>query len=276
MWPAVKLGLTQEQFRPYAQKVEYRSWRPSKIVWHNTGAPSLAQWIKSADQDALEGRTPGLTRIRNLETYFRDQNHWTGAPHLFIANDLIWVFNPLNMKGVHSPSYNSTAIGIEMIGDFAREDDDSGEGLRVRRNTVFATAILCDHLGLEPEHCILLHKEDRLTTHDCPGKDVAQDKLAMVAEVKALMAGGEHDPKAVATIIAGGEAKPPALEYIVTTTVADLNLRRGPGVANESRGTLPIGTALGVLGSATGWLRVKTPAGYEGWVSERYTERRKA
>lgn len=280
-WPAVKQAFVQDDFRRYVAGLSWSSWRPSKIVWHNTAAPTLAQWIKSADADRAAGRVPGTTRIQNLENFFRFDNHWSGCPHLFIANDFIWVMNPLTAPGVHSPSWNGTSIGIEMVGDFDREDDDAGEGLKVKQNTIFATAILCSALGLEPGSgsvdratgkttgTIFLHKQDPKTTHDCPGKNIAQDKAQMIADVVDLMGGGEHDPHADV------EAAPkPAAERHGITTIGDLSFRRGPGVNNESTGSLAKGVSLAVLaeaqnGSST-WLQVRTPAGHIGWVSGRY------
>jgi hypothetical protein len=268
-WPAVKRGFTQEQFREYVQNLQFGPWRPSLIVWHNTAAPSLEQWQKTAAADKAKGLVPGTTRIGNLEKYFRDDNGWSGAPHLFIADDLIWVFNRLDKPGVHSPSWNSISIGIEMVADFDREDDDAGAGLKVKNNTIFATAILCETFGLDPYAAIRLHKEDPRTTHDCPGKDFAQDKAKAVDAVAALRSAGDHGPHdgADAPAIAAAEQRG-------TTTATDLNFRAGPGVTNECRGSLPKGTELIILDRArngsTEWLKVKTPAGYVGWVAGLY------
>lgn len=264
MWPAVKKDFTQEGFKNYVQSQTWGKWRPNKIVWHNTSAPTLKQWIKSADEDAKNGRIPGSARINNLERYFRDDRGWSGCPHLFIANDRIWVMNPLTAPGTHSPSWNGTSIGIEMIGDFSTEDDDSGEGLKVKNNTISATAVLCSALGIDPTTGIFLHKQDPKTTHDCPGEHIARDKQNMIDSVIDLMDGGEHNPQ--------NEETPPPPERQVVTTVDSLNFRIGPGVLSESRSQLPKGTQLTVLDTASGWLKVRTPAGYTGWISGRYTK----
>ena len=276
MWPAVKRNFSQEGFRDYVEDLTWNKWRPSKIVWHNTAAPSLRQWIKSAMEDAAKGIIPGRTRIGNLESFFKDNNGWSGCPHLFIANDFIWVMNPLTAPGVHSPSYNSTSIGIEMIGDFSVEDDDSGEGLRVKNNTILATALLCSAVGIEATaQNILLHKEDKRTTHDCPGKDVAVDKLAMVQSVADLMAGGEHDPDDTSLVISG-ESPPPLPQRRGVVKVNDLNLREGPGVTNKVIKPLSKGTSLIIFSEAkngtTTWLRVQDPSGRTGWVSGSFVE----
>ncbi len=296
MWPAVKLGFKQEEFKQYVSGLSWPSWRPTKIVWHNTAAPTDAQWIKSAASDKANGLVPGISRIRSLEEFFKNNNHWSGCPHLFIASDLIWVMNPLTSPGVHSPSWNSTSIGIEMIGDYDVEDDETGVGLMVKNNTIFATAVLCEAIGLEVSDgvvervmrgnevvnhkvsgTIFLHKQDWATTHDCPGAHVSQDKAKMIAGVQALMSGGEHNSEDTGAVIGGQAPPPPPAPWKGKTKVGDLNLRRGPGVMNESMGKLPANLLLIVSSEAkngtTNWLRVTTPAGYTGWVGGSFVER---
>lgn len=276
MWPAVKRGFTQEAFRDYLDTLIPRQWKPNKIVWHNTAAPSLTQWLKSAKEDADAWKIPGSTRIANLERYFRTDNGWSGCPHLFIAPDLIWVMNPLTYPGVHSPSWNSSSIGIEMIGDFSREDDDSGAGLRVKNNTIFATALLCEFYGLDAiagnvdprtriaTGTIFLHKQDPRTTHNCPGKDVAVDKFEMIQGVSSLMSGGDHHDEAQAGAVAFDT-------FTARAKVNDLNIRSGPGVSNRVVGALSAGDEVTVLGTAdnsgTGWYRIN-----EGWVAAKFLE----
>ncbi len=279
MWPSINAEYTQESFRRRGMGLTWPKWRPSRFVWHNTAAPSLAQWVKSANEDRANGLIPGISRIRSLEQFYRNNKGWSGCPHLVVAPDFIWEMNSLDAKGVHSPSFNNTAIGIEMCADFSVEDDESGDGLRVKQNTIFATAILCSALGLEPtsgeiDHnhnitgTIFLHKQDWATTHDCPGEHIARDKAAMIADVAALMDGGDHNPH--------DETTPPPAERRGVTTIDGLNFRRGPGVSNESTGMLPKNTAVTILSTAANgadsWLQVRTPAGYTGWVSARYVQ----
>jgi hypothetical protein len=107
------------------------------------------------------------------------------------------VFTPLTVSGTHSPSWNKTALGIEMLGDYEREAFDSGRGLKVRQNTVCALATLCAILGIDP-NTLKIHREDPLTTHACPGKNVR--KLELIQEVTDLIVSrhaGEHPIKPV-------------------------------------------------------------------------------
>ena len=168
-------------FEDYCHTLHWSAWRPSFIVLHNTSVPSLAQ------------RPQGLTHahILALESYYRDTQKWRAGPHLFVDDRQIWAFTPLTTAGVHSPSWNAVAVGIEMLGEYETEAFDSGRGAAVRDNAVSAIATLCSVLGLPPSG-LKLHKEDPKTTHKtCPGKHV--DKNAVIAAVEhAVQSQGDH------------------------------------------------------------------------------------
>ena len=175
-------SFSTKEFDTYCHGLQWTSWRPSFIALHNTASPSLAQ------------RPNGLTQqhIKNLESFFRDKQHWSAGPHLFVDDRQIWVFTPLTVSGVHSPSWNAIALGLEMLGDYDTEKFDSGRGLKVRKNATAAMASLSSVLGFEPSS-MRLHREDPKTTHACPGKNVR--KLEVIQEVEDLMSkmhGGEH------------------------------------------------------------------------------------
>src|SRR5262245_39930043 len=162
-WMAGWKGIVGESFSPeefdrYCHTLQWTAWRPSFIALHNTASPSLAQ------------RPNGLTKqhIKNLEAYYRDEKGWKAGPHLFVDDKQIWVFTPLTVSGVHSPSWNKLALGVEMLGDYDSEAFDSGRGLKVRKHAVAALATLSAVLGIDPAS-MKLHREDPATTHACPG-----------------------------------------------------------------------------------------------------------
>src|SRR4051794_1356354 len=178
----VGLSFTADEFDTYCHTLQWLAWRPSFIVLHNTGVPSLAQ------------RPNGLTKkhIQNLEAFYRDEQKWSAGPHLFVDDKQIWVFTPLILSGVHSPSWNQVALGVEMLGDYEKEAFDTGRGLKVRKNAVAALATLSAALGFESQS-MRLHREDPLTTHACPGKNVR--KLEVIQAVQDLILArhaGEH------------------------------------------------------------------------------------
>lgn len=177
-------------FDQYLHSLTWQQWRPSFIVLHNTAIPNLAQ------------RPDGFTsqHIKNLEVFYRDQQKWSAGPHLFIDDKQIWVFTPLTVSGTHSPSWNKLAIGIEMLGDYSKEPFNSGRGLAVRNNTVAAIASLSAVLGIDPE-TLRLHKEDKATTHNCPGKNVI--KAEIIKEVETLMQtrhAGDHASQNISSL----------------------------------------------------------------------------
>jgi N-acetylmuramoyl-L-alanine amidase len=113
---------------------------------------------------------------------------WHGGPHMFVDDKLIWLFTPLDKYGVHSPSWNTSAWGIEMVGDYDAEPFDSGFGLAVRHNAVAAAAILLKKINKPANsQTIRFHFEDPKTTHACPGKHCKKGEL--LTEIAARMAG---------------------------------------------------------------------------------------
>ena len=161
-------SFSSEEFDTYCHTLQWTAWRPSFIVVHNTGSPSLAQ------------RPKGITKqhISNFEAYYRDQQKWKAGPHLFIDDKQIWVFTPLTVSGTHSPSWNKVALGIEMLGDFEKESFSEGRGLKVRENTIAALTTLCAILGFDPNyphpprrpaHHPRLPRQERAQARDHPG-----------------------------------------------------------------------------------------------------------
>jgi N-acetylmuramoyl-L-alanine amidase CwlA len=178
----VGISYSTDEFDSYCHALRWGAWRPSFIVLHNTATPSLAQ------------RPNGLTRqhILNLESYYRDQMHWKAGPHLFIDDKQIWTFTPLTVSGTHSPSWNKSSIGVEMLGDYDRDEFDTGRGLKVQKNAIAAIATLTAILGLDPDS-MRLHKEDPLTTHACPGRKVSKPRFIQgVKDALTERHSGEH------------------------------------------------------------------------------------
>lgn len=177
-------GFTAAEFDQYARSLKFDSWRPQFVVLHNTAVPKFADWHK----------VPGEKRMAGLQDYYRDIMKWSGGPHLFIADDLIWAFTPLNVPGVHAPSWNHIAWGVELVGDYSVEPLNEN----LRQNAVSALATLHSLIGLDPDQ-LRLHREDPLTTHKgCPGKNVSKMQFQqwVLAEMQEAHP-GEHVPGAV-------------------------------------------------------------------------------
>lgn len=155
---------TADEFDAYLKTLDFSAWRPEFVVVHNTQIPRLDEWSGPGEMDIM-------TR------WYRDQQHWSAGPHLFIDDIGIWVFTPLTTPGVHAPSWNAVSLGVEIVGDFSAESfGDEQKALVIR-----ALAALHLTLGwLVPS--IRLHKEDPKTTHTgCPGRNV--NKAELIAAV---------------------------------------------------------------------------------------------
>jgi hypothetical protein len=172
-------GFTADNFAQYVGTLTLTNWRPQFVVVHNTSAPRLSQWHS----------TPGSQRMLNLENYFKNQLGWSAGPHLFIADDFIWVFTPLTTSGVHSPSWNAISWGVEIVGEYEQETFAGP----IKSNVIDALAILHQCLGIDPAG-MRFHKEDPRTTHrTCPGRNIVKgDLIAAVKDRLSEMNQGEH------------------------------------------------------------------------------------
>lgn len=158
------------------------AWKPDFVVLHNTMIPRLTPGINaSGEHDPGWHATSGDRRMVGLQSYYRDDQKWSGGPHLFVADDLIWAFTPLWVPGVHSPSWNDVSWGVEVVGDYDREEFSPS----TFANVTNALATLHRTIGKSPD-TLRFHKEDPATTHrGCPGVNIEKDEI--VSMVKFLI-----------------------------------------------------------------------------------------
>jgi hypothetical protein len=174
---------TPDEFASFVDSLEWNGWQPRFVTLHNTGIPTLAEWLDSshAAQQRIEGQ----------KHYESNILHWHSGVHLFVAPNLIWNLCDLTQEGVSVSCWNHLTLGIEMIGDYATERFDADAGAQVRNNAVAAMAILHRKLGLRPDQYqqgvrgLHFHKECSRDHHDCPGRNVV--KADVVARVLAKM-----------------------------------------------------------------------------------------
>lgn len=157
---------TATSFADYLKQLPPPSWCKA-ICIHHTAFPDLAM------------RPKGLMiqHIENMRYGYINERKWSAGPHFFTDEDQIFGMTPPTEKGVHAVSFNSVAIGIEMLGDFDSADDPkSGRGAEVIKTTVAATKTLLNWLNLPAtKNTILFHRDDHKTTKTCPGKKVDKD-----------------------------------------------------------------------------------------------------
>lgn len=173
--PIVGTRFSPSEFDDYVRSLVFTTWRPQFVVVHNTGVPSIA--------DRPLGYT--AAQIQNLVTYYRDQQGWSAGPHCFVDQNGIWVFTPLTSRGVHSPSWNDVAWGIETLGAYETEAFTDP----IHANLVACLATLHAVAPLDVNN-LRFHKEDPNTTHtSCPGKNL--NKAALVLDVRTLLSARE-------------------------------------------------------------------------------------
>ncbi len=239
-------------------EVQFKNWRPGGGALHNTAVPSLKRSKDYPIQhwsDMWQGYYRGLG--------------WSGGPHFFCFPGQVLFFTPITLPGVHSPSWNGTKFGVEMVADYDTESAQVDGGLLVKQTAVAVFAALYSKLGLDPDG-IKLHKEDPRTTHACPGKNI--DKAEFISLVQQFMGtAGEHPLPAESP-----PAAPQDRKGTVNIPGDTLTLRRESSASSESMGDLPDGTDLVIHSEAmnltTKWLNVTTPLGFIGWVNARYVK----
>ena len=185
------------EFRAHLSTLDVGDWRPRFPTLHNTGVPSLTQWLKL-------GSTPQERWGANLNRYYQGMG-WHAGPHLVVCPDYVWVLCDLRRSGVSVSCWNSETFGIEMVGNFEVGGDDfhSGEGAKVRDNAVSTLAILAERFGWDDLSAFELgsrglhfHRECAQDRHACPGSRVSKsDLLDRVHAIKPKQ-GFHDDPKA--------------------------------------------------------------------------------
>ncbi len=99
-----------------------------------------------------------------------ERKGWKAGPHLFIANDGIWLFSPMRKDGVHASRLNRRSIGIEVVGNYNSEVWSG----RTKSNALGVIMTLLNRLVLA-ENDIYFHRD--VSTKSCPGKVISKEWL---------------------------------------------------------------------------------------------------
>jgi hypothetical protein len=212
--------------------------------------------------------------MENLKDYYYEDMGWSAGPHAFVDGESIWVMTDFNVQGVHSPSWNGTRLGIEMVGDYDAESDESGMGAKVMELTVGLFGECHSFFGWEPSNTsIKLHKEDPATDHDCPGENIVKSEF--IDDVNEFMSDGGDDQ----------DSKPerPKEGIVVDVPKGDvLNIRATPSSSSKIIGTAKNGDEVEVVNDtyngSTHWLRIQfgkavgSEVAVYGWASAEFID----
>lgn len=175
---------TISEFRKYLASLKFDAWRPKFPTLHNTGVPSLKQWLSM-------GATPQERWGSALNHYYQGMG-WHAGPHLVVCPDYVWVLCDLTKPGVSVSCWNSETFGIEMVGSYEVGGDDfaTGEGAKVRDNAVAILACLSEKFGWGDlsnfslgGYGLHFHHECVADHHACPGSKVT--KYDMLTRINA-------------------------------------------------------------------------------------------
>lgn len=156
-WP------TLDAFVAYLAKVPRPNW-VTKICNHNTYVPNEKQW-------------KGIPSVQACMRTYIDKG-WDAGPHLFLAGDApnashtgVFQLTPITEIGIHAGPCNSTALGLEWVGDFeARLPSTAQYQLGLAANVAIARA-----WGLDAS-AITMHKLC-MPGRTCPGRYFPLDHL---------------------------------------------------------------------------------------------------
>lgn len=236
----------REEFRAHMEQIAHKGWSPLFPTLHNTGVPSLKQWLAM-------GATAQERWGANLNRYYQGMG-WHAGPHLVVCPDYIWLLCDPMLSGVSVSCWNSRTFGIEMVGNYEVGADDftSGEGAKVRDNAVAALAILSRtfhwtdlgdfRLG---ERGLHFHRECAQDHHSCPGSRVSKPDI--LARVRAYPLIPDPRPTVSPPALARLEHQPQAVAEEVERTFAPVALQ----TALNQLGAAPRLIVDGVIGPAT-------------------------
>ncbi|MBN2087527.1 N-acetylmuramoyl-L-alanine amidase [Candidatus Peregrinibacteria bacterium] len=148
--------LTIHEFRNYVRDYFFGTHPANKLVIHHTWRPTKSQW-------------QGQTSINGLRAYYEGKT-WPAGPHIFVAEDGIWLFSPMNKDGIHAGTLNARSIGIEIVGDY---DNEIWSG-QTKENALGVIQVLMEKLNLNASN-IAFHRD--VSPKTCPGSAITKEWL---------------------------------------------------------------------------------------------------
>lgn len=146
--------LSLEEFKAYISGFNFSPLNPNKIVVHHSASPTQAQW-------------QGSKSMLGMKSYYEGKG-WPSGPHLYIEENGIWLFTPMNVTGTHAKAGNTMSIGIEVIGNYTSQ---VWQG-KTKENVLGVIHSLMDRLKLS-DFSIRIHREYSQT--QCPGAMITRE-----------------------------------------------------------------------------------------------------
>lgn len=148
--------LDLHEFRDYVATYDFGPQLPDKLVIHHTWRPTKEGW-------------GGSHSIEGLKRYYEGKG-WPAGPHIFVAEDGIWLFSPMNKDGIHAAELNIRSIGIEVVGDY---DQEKWSG-KTKENALGVIKVLMGRLSVDKQH-LFFHRD--VSNKTCPGAAITKEWL---------------------------------------------------------------------------------------------------
>ena len=157
----VNKKLSIKEFEKYVAKKDFGTLPPTFLVIHHTYRPTVKTWN-------------GSRTIQGLKTFYEAKG-WSAGPHLFIAEDGIWLFTDMYDVGIHAGTGNGTlksgySIGIEVVGNY---DNKVWSG-KTKENTLAVVKALQGRLNITKEE---IHFHRDYSAKSCPGHAITKKWL---------------------------------------------------------------------------------------------------
>lgn len=160
--PFINRRLTVEEWKRYVAAYNFGSLAPSRLVLHHTFRPDETTWN-------------GLATMRGMQRFYASQG-WPAGPHIFVAEDGIWLATPMRDIGVHAGTGNGSlaqgwySIGLEMVGYF----DTRLPAGATWRHALAVMGELSRRLRIPPRALISFHR-DYTNLKSCPGWAISKE-----------------------------------------------------------------------------------------------------
>jgi len=152
----VNRRLSLGEFRTYISTYDFGTLPAHRLVIHHTWKPTKESW---AGQRSIDG----------LKAYY-EKKKWPAGPHLFVAEDGIWLFSPMRQNGIHAGKLNPRSIGIEVVGDY---DHEVWSG-QTKTNALGVIKSLMGQLNITQDQ-LFFHRD--VSPKTCPGSAITKEWL---------------------------------------------------------------------------------------------------
>jgi hypothetical protein len=206
--------MSAEEFVRYVEGLAFEPPLPTRIFLHHTWRPTREQW---RGRDTILAMKAYYERQLWQDSQGRWHEGWTAGPHLFIAEDGIWLFSDLRYDGVGVYGHNYRSRHVEMVGDY---DVELPSGATLS-NTIAALGILHERLGLDI-NALNFHRD--FSSKSCPG--AAVQKSWIIPQVAAWIESYRR----------AKEAPTPSLRQTLTRMIQDMLVHTEPSFALAKAG----------------------------------------